>query len=140
MIIEDGAHLPAPPARIAAFFETLDEHYLDWHPDHISFAWLDGARREHFHFEERIGRWRISMAMHATRSANGHVVTCRPLSRWVALVMPWMTFEVGPENGGSRYRHRIRLRLGPFAGLLNRTLIEPLRAHMRAETVHLATI
>lgn len=140
MIIEESAHLPAPPERVVAFFEALDEHYLDWHPDHISFAWLDGARRQHFHFDERIGRWRIHMAMRVERAADGRRVTCRPLSRWIALVMPWMSFEISPVDGGSRYLHRIRLRLGPFAGLVRHSFLEPLRAHMAAEARYLGRL
>ena len=54
MILEETIHLDAEPERVVALLESLDEHYRDWHPDHVSFAWLDGARREYAFFEERI--------------------------------------------------------------------------------------
>jgi hypothetical protein len=140
MILEESAIIMAPPERIARFFETLDEHYLDWHPDHVSFSWLDGARHEYFHFDERIGGWKLHMPMRVTRSADGHRAVCRPTSPLVRLVFPWMSFDTRPEDGGSRYTHRIKLRLGPLRPLIERTFLRPLRRHMHDEAQNLAQL
>lgn len=140
MIITESAVIMAPPERLVDFFETLDEHYLDWHPDHVSFAWLDPAH-ERFHFVERIGSWTLDMRMSIERSADGRLATCRPRSALFALVFPWMTFEARAEpGGGARYTHRINLRLGPLRWLLERTLLQPLRRHMALESQNLAKL
>ncbi len=137
MILEESIHIDAPPERIAAFLETLDEHYRDWHPDHVSFSWLDSTKREYAYFDERIGRWRLRMRIQVARSASGRHALCRPTSRLVRLVFPWMTFDAQAERQGSRYTHRIKLRLGPLRPLLEGTLLRPLRQHMREETANL---
>lgn len=140
MIIRETRALPVPTARIVAFFENLDTHYLNWHPDHVSFAWLDGGAHKLFHFDERIGRWRLAMAMSVSRTKAGREAICRPLSRWLRLVFPWMSFVVEDAPGGCRYTHHIKLRVGPFGPLIERTFLVPLRRHMREESAYLAAL
>lgn len=136
MIVEERRTLAAPAGMVVDFFEHLDRHYLDWHPDHVSFDWLN-ADRTAFHFDERIGRWRVAMRMTLERGADGSEVSCRPMSFWLRLVMPWMTFQVTSTEAGSVYLHRINLRLGPLRPLLRRTLLDPLHRHMRDESAFL---
>jgi uncharacterized protein YndB with AHSA1/START domain len=140
MILQDSQLIESGVEPVVSFLENMDRHYLDWHPDHISFAWLDGDDRRHFHFEEMIGRWRLRMAMRVTRSADGRNAVMHPDSRVLSLVMPWMTFAVTDEPSGCRYTHRIKLRLGPFAWAIERTFLAPLRRHMREEAENLARI
>ena len=140
MILEETALLDVRPERVVAFLEALEERYRDWHPDHVSFSWLDGARREHFYFEERIGGWMLRMAIQVTRSADGRRAICRPTSRLVRWVFPWMSFTVRPEGAGCRYTHQIKLRLGPLRPLLERPFLSHLRRHMREETANLGPL
>lgn len=137
MILEETILLNVAPDRVAAFLETLDEHYRDWHPDHISFSWLDGDRREYAYFEERIGRWILRMRIHVVRSVHGDHALCRPTSRLVRLVFPWMTFDARANGQGCRYTHRIKLRLGPLRLFAEKPFLRPLRQHMREETANL---
>jgi hypothetical protein len=137
VILQETSILDVPPERVVAFLEALEHRYLDWHPDHISFSWLDGAKRDHFYFEERIGGWMIRMPVQITRSADGRMAVCRPSTRIVRWVFPWMTFSAHPEGNGCRYTHRIKLRLGPARWLLERRLLPALRQHMREETANL---
>ena len=140
MILQETSILDVPPERVVAFLEALEHRYLDWHPDHISFSWLDGPKREHFYFEERIGGWMIRMPVQITRSADGRMAVCQPATRIVRLVFPWMTFTVRPEGDSCRYTHRIKLRLGPIRWLLERRFIPALQRHMREETENLAQL
>jgi hypothetical protein len=140
MIVEDSQAIATDPDVVIRFLEEIDRHYLEWHPDHISFDWLDGARREHFYFDERIGRWRVRMAMRIMRSADHASATVIPIPRFVRFFMPFMSFAVAREGEGCRYAHRIKLRLGPLRPLLERTFLTPLRRHMREEAENLARI
>jgi len=140
MILEDTEPIAAEPRAVVSFLENMDRHYLDWHPDHVSFDWLDGAKREHFYFEERIGGWRVRMPMQVERSADRRRAIVRPASRLVRFFFPFMSFAVTPEGEGCRYTHRIKLRLGPFRPLIERTFLAPLRRHMREEAENLARI
>lgn len=137
MIVEERRPLATSAERVVAFFEHLDRHYLEWHPDHIAFVWIDGDHHDAFRFDETIGRWRIAMRMRIVRTAGGRHVTCRPISPWLRLVAPWMSFDVSDAGEGSLYVHRIKLRLGPLRPLLRKTLLNPLRRHMREESAYL---
>ena len=138
MIVEESRAMDVPPDRVVTFLEEIDAHYLDWHPDHIAFDWLDGSQREFFHFEERIGRWRVRLLMQVIRAADGGMAICRPTSRLVRLLVPGMSFAVRRAGRGCRYTHQIKLRLGPLRPLLERTFLAPLRQHMREESAYLA--
>lgn len=137
MILEESIALPVPPERVVTFLESLDERYLDWHPDHISFRWLDGSRHEEFFFEERIGGLLLRMPMHVTRSADGRMAACTPHSWLVRWVFPWMVLMVLPDATGCRFTQRLKLRFGPIRYLLERTFLSALRQHMREESANL---
>lgn len=140
MILEDSETIDVQPIAVVQFLENMDRHYRDWHPDHVSFDWLDGARREHFYFDERVGGWRLRLPMRVTRSADRRSAVVRPTSRMIRLVFPWMSFAVTPDGRGCRYTHRIKLRLGPLRPLLERGFLPALRRHMRSEAENLARI
>ena len=138
MLLAESKHLTCKPERAVAFFMELDEHYLDWHPDHVAFAWRGPPtdRRSRFFFDERIGRVRLRMAMTVRWTGSTRIV-CTPRGLHWRAVLRWMTFEVEPEAAGTRFTHRISLRLGPFARFLERPLLAPLRRHMAEEADNL---
>ncbi len=138
MILEEPAHLNCRPEAVIAFFEALDHRYLEWHPDHIAFKWLGGTteRRSRFFFDERIGPWRLRMVMTMERQSVAQI-RCTPYRRVWRLVLREMTFSAEPERDGTRYTHRIVLRLGPFAGLAQKLLLVALRRHMAQESENL---
>ena len=43
MILEERTEIRAPPAAVFRFFEAMEDRYVEWHPDHRSFHWVDGA-------------------------------------------------------------------------------------------------
>jgi hypothetical protein len=140
MILTETIHLASPPEAAIAFLESLDRTYPSWHPDHIGFRWLPlrgGDDRRRFRFDERVGAFRLRLTMRVARSPDGRSATCVPASLAVRWFFPWMTFAVAPEGSGSLFTHRINLRLGPFARLLDRSLVAPLRRHMQEEALAL---
>ncbi|MCW5697587.1 MAG: SRPBCC family protein [Bauldia sp.] len=139
IILEESAHLEAPPEALAAFLEALDHRYRDWHPDHVLFRWDDppGARPRRFFFDERIGGRRIAMHMTMEPGAGGLTARCRPLRRTTRWVVPWMTFAAIPEPGGCRYLHRIAVRGRWLKPVLDRLILDAVRRHMREEAVNL---
>lgn len=141
MILQESTFLPCPPATAIAFLEAMERHYRDWHPDHIDFRWLPSPLGPHgrFQFEERVGRWRLRLQMRLDfRSAERAVYV--PENLFVRWAFPGMSFEVSREGSGTRWTHRIALRLAFFAPLVERTLLQPLRIHMREETANLPQV
>jgi hypothetical protein len=37
-----STRVPAPPERVWQFFREMDRHYPDWHPEHLTWRWLQG--------------------------------------------------------------------------------------------------
>jgi len=43
MILEEATLIEAHPERVFDFFRHMDgQRYLDWHPDHLLFRWVEG--------------------------------------------------------------------------------------------------
>jgi hypothetical protein len=130
---------PSSPARRGSHrpSETLDRTYPR-RPDHMA-KWLPscGDNRRRFRFDERVGAFRLRLTMRVARSPDGRSAICVPASLAVRWFFPWMTFAVEPEGSGTLFTHRINLRLGPLARLLDRSLVAPLRRHMQEEAVAL---
>jgi hypothetical protein len=43
MILSQTTMIAAPAERVFAFFEEMEANYTSWHPDHITFRWLQEA-------------------------------------------------------------------------------------------------
>lgn len=142
MILEEIVRLDCEPQAIVAFLEDMDRHYLHWHHDHVAFRWTGapGARKDHFFFEEIIGRFTLRATMYVTRSADGRSATAVPTSRFLRLVFPELKFTVTADASGCVFFHRVRLRLGPLRPFLEASLLAPLRRHMAEESAGLRRI
>ncbi|WP_226007983.1 hypothetical protein [Natrinema salinisoli] len=57
MILKETTAVAAPPAVVYRFFEEMEDNYVEWHPDHITFRWTEGTGLEpgaEAYFKERI--------------------------------------------------------------------------------------
>jgi hypothetical protein len=138
MILEEVAHLSCSRDRAAAFFGDLEAQYRSWHPDHIAFRWVGPVNdhRSRYFFDERIGPLRLRLTMTARRPDKYHLVST-PVNPFWRIVFPGMTFAVEEAAAGCTYVHRIAVRLGPLAGILDRKILTPIRQHMAEEAVNL---
>lgn len=143
MILEESTRIEASPADVYRFFETMEENYGRWHPDHIAFRWLDDGRLaegSEAYFDERIGGKRQEKTVRFTEVDPGRYVEFRPASRLVAFLMPRVSFTIDPRPDGCTLTQRIRVRTGPIGAWLNRSEFDAVREHMREEGENLARI
>ena len=143
MLIEERTAIEAPPAAVFAFFERIEDHYLDWHPDHITFRWTTDegfAVGAEAYFEEEIGGnvKRQTIRYHAVDPPER--VAFHPTSRLIRILLPSISFTIEPTDDGSLVTQRIRIRTGPIGRRLNRTEFHALREHVREEGEHLKRI
>lgn len=140
VLSETSPRIRATPDRLFAFFAGMETHYLPWHPDHVSFRWLDppalkpGVR---FCFEERIGGKLLEKTVMFTRIEPDSLIEFAPTSRLFRMVLPRITFRVTPGEGGFTVTQDIQLRIGPLAAWLNRRELDAVRRHMREESENL---
>lgn len=126
----------ADPQKVFLFFAEMESNYLRWHPDHVSFRWLDqpelrsGVR---FHFEERIGGKLLKKSVAFTRIEPASLLEFAPTSRLFRFFLPRISFFVLPAEGGIVVRQEIVLRIGPLAAWLNRRELNAVLTHMREE-------
>jgi uncharacterized protein YndB with AHSA1/START domain len=136
MILSERVTIRTSPDAVFRFFETMDQNYLHWHPDHVLFRWenepglREGAR---FYFEERIAGELLKKRVRFTRVEPDRVIEFAPVSFFFRLFLPRITFRITPENGTCLVVQEIQIRVGPIGAALNRRQFDAVRRHMREE-------
>ncbi len=136
MILEETTEVEAPPEEVFRFFESMDENYTEWHPDHVTFRWVDGGRLEEgaeAYFEERIAGKRQQKTVRFTQVDRDRYIEFEPASLLVRLLMPHISFTISSRSEGCTVTQRIKVRTGPIGARLNRREFDAVRTHMREE-------
>lgn len=143
MLLEDVADIQAPPESIFGFFQQMENLYLDWHPDHVTFKWVHGhglAEGNTFYFEEYIAGKLLKKHVRLTKIVPNEYIEFAPTNRLIRLVLPEMSFRIEPIGEQCRLRARIRVRVGPIGAWLNRREFDAVRQHMQQEGANLKAI
>ena len=136
MRLRDTTWIDATPEQVFAFFEHMDEHYLEWHPDHQLFRWEEGHGLHKgvvFYFEETIGGTLMKKRVVITRIEKDHALEFTFKNRLLRLFLPRFLFQVEEESNGVRFVAEIHVRTGPIGAWLNRREFDAVRQHMREE-------
>ncbi|UVE52349.1 SRPBCC family protein (plasmid) [Haloferax larsenii] len=143
MILEETTSVNASAESIYHFFETMDENYERWHPDHIEFRWVSGDGLEtgaEAYFEERIAGKLQQKTVRFTEVVPDRYIEFKPTSWLVGLLMPSLSFTIDPTTDGCDFTQRIKVRTGPIGARLNRREFDAVREHMREEGENLNRI
>jgi hypothetical protein len=143
MVLRDSISVDATPQAIFQFFEDMERHYLEWHPDHILFRWEQGRGLQEgnvFYFEERIAGKLLKKRVVFTRVHRFDHLEFAPTFWLMRVLLPRMLFRIEPQKVGCLFVAEIHLRIGPLAAWLNRREIAAVREHMHAEGRNLKRI
>ncbi|KAB1188711.1 MULTISPECIES: SRPBCC family protein [Haloferax] len=143
MLLEESTRVHASPEDIYRFFETMDENYERWHPDHIEFRWTDGnglVQGAEAYFEERIAGKIQQKTVRFTDIVPCEHIEFTPTSRLVGLLMPSISFTIDSHEDGCDLTQRIKVRTGPIGARLNRREFDAVREHIKEEGENLKTI
>lgn len=143
MILEETTEVKTSPRAVYRFFESMEENYLRWHPDHVSFRWIDGGSLKvgkKAHFEEVIAGKRQDKTVRFTEINPNRYIEFKPTSLLTGLLMPQISFSIAPHANGCEFTQRIKVRTGPIGAWLNRREFEAVRKHMREEGENLKLI
>lgn len=144
--LRDTVGIDAPPEEVWAWLESMPDHVLEWHPDHLGARWVRGGGfvpgavmevRERLHGKPH----RLKMTL--TDVDPGRRVRYR--------VFPGLRgeFRVRPADGGSEFTAVIEMGGGlPVLGrlldgllhLMLRSRIEALRRHQAEEGANLTAL
>lgn len=143
----DQIVIETSPAALVAWFNALPEHYLAWHPDHVSCRFLKGSM------------WQVGSVLEAQEYLHGKLHTLRfivtevePEKKFVYKIPPglgWGAFILQQQGGSVTFT--AELHIGSKLPLLGRIVdfvlnsffksrIEATRIHMREEGINLKAI
>jgi hypothetical protein len=137
----DTTEIACTPEAIFQFFEDMEFHYLQWHPDHRLFRWVTGrsvAVGNVFYFEEVIAGKRLKKNVVFIRVDAYSHIEFAPTFWLMRLILPRMLFRIeaaGPDV--CRVVAEIHLRMGPLAARFNKGELDAVREHMRVEGINL---
>jgi len=144
VVLRDTTEVQASSAAVFQFFEDMDRHYLQWHPDHKVFRWTRGkglSLGNSFYFEEVIAGKLLKKSVVFTRIEPGTHIEFAPTFWLMRLFLPRLVFRLEPVTEGLyRFIAEIYLRAGPLAARLNKREFDAVREHMRVEGVNLKRI
>ncbi len=135
--LKDSIEVKAPPEKIEDWLRSIDEHYREWHPDHVRWVNLDGALDEGktFYYEEYLnGRIYKSRCRVTSIIRDGKTVI-----EFVGL--PLMdrilglrgSFIIEPKNGTCIVTATISLRFGWIISKLFKGMVGAIQTHMKEE-------
>jgi hypothetical protein len=137
MIVSQSTEIAAPPERVHAFFEEMEDKYTSWHPDHIVFRWLEPGRNVErgsaFYIEERINGQVLKRTMRFTRVEPARDLEFAPDSRLIRFFLKRVVFSIEPLGDGCRLIQSLHIRIGPIGYWLNRRGFAAVEKHMREE-------
>jgi hypothetical protein len=136
MVLRDSIHIQAPAQALYQFFDQMEEHYNQWHPDHVLFRWITGrgvASGNVFYFEENIAGKLLKKRVVFTHCVPGEHVEFVPTFWLMRLFLPRMLFRIESGDAGCRLVAEVHLRMGPLAQWAHKKELAAVREHMRVE-------
>ena len=143
MILEADTWVDASAEEVYTFFEEVEDRYIDWHPDHITFQWVAGDGLEEgneAYFEEEIAGEVKKQTIRYTTVEPPTRIVFHPTSRLIRFFLPHISFTTEPENGGCRVTQRVQVRTGPIGRRLKKAEFDAVRQHMQEEAENLKRI
>mgnify|MGYP002622046363 FL=1 len=143
MILSQTTMIAAPAERIFAFFDRMEVNYTRWHPDHITFRWLQDGRQavgNRFYFEERIHGQHLKRTMCYTKVMPNRLIEFVPDNALIRFFLRRVSFIIEPLDGRCRFTQEVQIRIGPIGKRLNRAGFAAVEKHMREEGENLKAI
>lgn len=140
--LTDSIWIDSPPEAVWEWLSTMSEHYTEWHPDHVSAAWVHGEPNRVgsiLEAVEDLGGTRevLRLEMKSIDPPNGFGYRIRgPIS----LLLPGGTFAVVSDGGGARFTATISYRFGWLTERLFNRRTAALTTHMNEEGENLKRI
>ena len=143
MILSQTTKIDAPAERVFSFFDHMEKNYLHWHPDHLSFRWLQDGRLavgNRFYFEERINGELMRRTMRYTKIEPGRRIEFVPDNLLIRLFFKRVSFLIEPMGGQCRFTQEVQVLIGPIGKWLNQAGFAAVDKHMHEEGENLKAI
>lgn len=144
LTLVDSIEIKASRDKIEDWFKHLDQHYTDWHPDHVKGEFLTGGFDEGdiCYFEEYLhGRLhRLKFQMNSVRKNGASFFEYGLMGTLGKLLGAKGTFEIKPGEDASTFTATFSFRGGRLISKVMKGEIEALKLHMQEEGINLKKI
>lgn len=130
----------APADKVFTFFKNIENNYLKWHPDHVSFKWIKGEGLETgnvFYFEEQIGGILMKKEVVYTKIIPDKYIEIKLTNKFYRLILPKMTFIIESKGRACQFTQQVFIRTGPLGRWLNRREFAAVGQHQKEECENL---
>lgn len=133
--LQDSVYVHAAPEHVWSWLAGLTHHYAQWHPDHVSAAWVSGEANQVgsvLEAVEYVGGRREKLRFVMTEVAPPTLMEYR-IAGAHGLLLAGGAFLIVADGDGSTFTASIRYRFGWVVERLFTRRAQALRAHMREE-------
>ena len=132
IILADEAEIKRSTEEVREWFDNIENHYTEWHPDHIYWKWINKHSFEEGAVAEiaEILHGKVHKFRAVVTSADARSVRYRFTGLFFFISG---SFSFLPTNSGTLFDAVLYVKGGLLAKLLFGRRIEQLRTHMREE-------
>jgi len=136
--LRDSIEIKASPECVYGWLTSLDEHYGEWHPDHVKCVYEGGevAEGEVFRFEEYIHGDLHKIRGRITRLDENATIDYRCIFP-TSIICPKGSFRIEKRGDSSIFTATLCFRFARLFTILARDRVEAIRRHMREESENL---
>ena len=139
--LKDSIEVNAGPEQVYEWLTSLDEHYSEWHPDHVRCIYESGevAEGEVFCFEEYIHGDLHRIKGRITRLDENRAIEYNCLFP-TSIICPKGSFAIEKSGDRSVFIATLSFRFAWLFSTFAKNRVEAVKAHMREESENLKNL
>ena len=136
--LQDSIDINARPEQVYKWLTSLDEHYGEWHPDHVKCVYEGGevAEGNVFFFEEYIHSDLHKIKGRITRLDENRAIEYNCLFP-TSIICPKGSFIIEKRGDHSVFTATLSFRFAWLFSILAKNRVEAVKTHMREESENL---
>ncbi len=134
-VLQDSIEIKTTPEKIFDWLIRFEEHYREWHPDHVACSWVKGGPEKEgsiLYIEEYIHKDLHKMKFRLTKIEPARRIEYDVLFP-MSILCPKGSFIIESKNRSCTFTATLSFRFGALLSHLFKKRIEALRTHMREE-------
>lgn len=134
-VLQDSIEIRAMPEKIFDWLLHLEEHYREWHPDHITCSWVKGGPGKEgsvLYIEEYVHKDLHKMEFRITKIEPARKIEYSILFP-TSILCPNGSFIIELKNRSCIFTATLSFRFGGLLSHLFKKRVEALRTHMKEE-------
>jgi uncharacterized protein YndB with AHSA1/START domain len=135
MLLKDSIEIKTTPEKIFEWLIHMDDHYKEWHPDHVACYWVKGEPAEEgsvLSVEEYVHGDLHNMKFRISTVKTNRRIEYRVLFPQ-SLLCPRGSFSIDQKDGSCIFTATLSFRFDTLLSTFFRKRVEALTLHMKEE-------